>query len=79
SRKAQVLFKGLVAFFSRVFQVNPDGARRAGHQWYFPEHGQGAENDLLGISTVLAGEVLDQFRRTAFGEDFYFAALIASK
>ena len=51
-------------------------AWRAGHERHFSQHRKGAENDLLRISPVVPGKVLDQFRRAPFGDDLYFASYL---
>ena len=54
----------------------PYSARRAGHERHFSKHRKRAENDLFRISPVVPGKVLDQFSRTALGDNFDFASLM---
>ncbi|MNL53029.1 hypothetical protein D3C87_1762460 [compost metagenome] len=56
--------------------MNTDGRRLAGHQRDFSEHRQTAEDKLPRIGFILPGELVDEFRRTAFGDNVYFSPLM---
>lgn len=72
----QAFFKDIVPSRSWHFDVYAYGGRLTGHERNFPEHGKTTQDEMPRIGFAWPRELVNQFRRTAFGDDFYFARLM---